>query len=387
MNPGSEQVPFSLALCVGGEVDAIQEAIDNGHLFADGPFTRRCEEWLEGWSGSQRALLTTSCTAALEMAAMLIEAGPGDEVIMPSYTFSSTANAFALRGATPVFVDIREDTLNLDETRLAEAVTPATKAVVPVHYAGVGCEMDRILEVAAAHELSVIEDAAQGILSTRRGEALGGLGRLGALSFHQTKDVTCGEGGALLVNDEDLVERADILRDKGTNRKQFFRGEVDKYTWTDLGSSYGLSDLNAAFLWVQLQAAERISAMRHQVWDRYHRAFEQLEEGGRLRRPVIPADCRHNAHIYYLLLPDPPARDALLRDLRAQNIHAVFHYVPLHSSPAGRRLGRAQGDLRVTDSVSKRIIRLPLFAGIRDDQVERVIEVVSEGVARRAHPA
>ncbi len=381
MSAGDELIPFNRPYGVGEEAESVQAAIDAGHLSADGPFTRHCEDWLQQWSGSPRALLTPSCSAALEMAAMLIGAGPGDEVIMPSYTFSSTANAFAMRGATPVFVDVREDTLNLDETLIAEAVTPATKAIVPVHYAGVACEMEPIVELAEEEGLAVVEDAAQGIVSTRKGKALGSLGgALGTLSFHETKDVTSGEGGALLVNDESLVERAEIMRDKGTNRQQFFRGQVDKYTWVELGSSWGMSDLNAAFLWVQLQAAERISQLRHRVWDRYHAAFEGLESEGRLRRPVVPPGCSHNAHMYYLLLPDRAGRDQLLDHLRAQQVYAVFHYVPLHSSPAGRKYGRAHGELSVTESASGRLLRLPLFADMQDDQVERVIEAVGGGL-------
>jgi len=383
MTPGPDHIPFNRAFSVGGEADAVSEAVDSAHLSADGEFSRRCERWLQDWSGSPRALLTPSCTAALEMAAILVEVGPGDEVIMPSYTFSSTANAFALRGATPVFIDIREDTLNLDETLVADAVTDRTRAIVPMHYAGVACEMEAIGELAAARDLAVVEDAAQGIMADRSGRALGSLGSaLGAISFHETKDVTSGEGGALLVNDEAFAERAEILRDKGTNRKQFFRGQVDKYTWVDLGSSYGMSELNAAFLWVQLEAAERITELRLHAWGRYHDAFAELEAQGRLRRPVVPEGCRHNAHMYYLLLPDQAARDALLDELRAADINAVFHYIPLHSSPAGERYGRAHGELPVTDGASSRIVRLPLFASISDEQLDRVIDSVREAVAR-----
>ncbi len=362
----------------------IQVAIDGGHLSSDGPFTTKCEEWIERWSGAHRALLVPSCTAALELAAMLIDAGPGDEVIMPSYTFSSTANAFALRGATPVFVDVREDTLNIDPHQVASAVTTATKAVVPVHYAGVACDMDEIRSLAAAHDIALIEDAAQGIMAGWGEEALGALGDIGALSFHETKDVTSGEGGVLLLNDARFVERAEILRDKGTDRKRFFRGEVARYTWVDLGSSYGMSDVSAAFLWAQLQVAERVTALRLDIWRRYHEAFEEMELKGLLRRPVVPDGCRHNAHMYYLLLPDPEVRDELLRDLNGQGISAVFHYTPLHSSPAGRRYGRTHGDLSLTEQLSQRLVRLPLFADMRHDQVERVAEAVDTAVLRLA---
>lgn len=369
-------VPFNRPFTTGAEAAAIQEGIEQGDLSADGMFSRRCAEWLERLTGST-CLLTPSCTAALEEAAMLIEVGPGDEVIMPSYTFSSTANAFVLRGATPVFVDIRRDTLNLDESLIADAVTPATRAIVPVHYGGVACEMDRVIEIANHHELRVIEDAAQGILAERGDKPLGSEGDLGAISFHDTKDLTCGEGGALLVNDPDLVERAEILQDKGTDRQRFFRGSVDKYSWVDIGSSYGMSNLNAAFLWAQFEAAERICGMRMKIWERYHQAFRELEESGLVRRPVVPPRCRHNAHLYYLLLPDAASRDSFLRAMGERGIQAVFHYVPLHSALAGRRYGRAHGELPVTDDVSGRIVRLPLWAGM-DKEVDRVIQAARE---------
>jgi dTDP-4-amino-4,6-dideoxygalactose transaminase len=384
---GPGHVPFNRAYSAGEEASAVQEAIEAGHLSADGPFSESCVQWLQDWSGSARVLLMPSCTAALETAALLAELGPGDEVIMPSYTFPSTANAVVLRGATPVFVDIRPDTLNLDEALIEDALTSSTRAILPVHYAGVGCEMGPILELAGDRGLSVIEDAAQGILASRGGRPLGSMGALGAISFHETKAVTSGEGGALLVNDESLVERAEIIRDKGTNRRQFFEGTVDKYTWVDLGSSYGMSDLNAAFLWVQLRAAAEITRMRLELWDRYQDAFAELEQRELVRRPVSPDGCEHNAHLYYLLLPSPEARAAFLRELRSAGVDAVFHYVPLHSAPAGTRFSRAHGELSVTDRVSSTVVRLPLWAGMEDAQQERVITVATEalsGAAARA---
>jgi dTDP-4-amino-4,6-dideoxygalactose transaminase len=377
------RIPFNRPFTVGTEFGFIQRAIDQGHLSGNGSFARSCEAWLERETGTMRALLTPSCTAALEMLAILAEIGPGDEVIMPSYTFVSTANAFVLRGAVPVWVDVRADTLNLDEARVEEAITPRTRAIAPVHYAGVGCAMDAIGEIAARHRLHVLEDAAQGVMASYGPEdrALGTFGALGALSFHETKNVTCGEGGALLVNDPALVERAEILQEKGTNRSAFFRGAIDKYTWTDIGSSFLLSEVNAAFLWAQLEHASEITARRLRLWDAYHEAFAPLEAEGRARRPIVPADCTHNAHMFYLLLPDRETRDDLIAQLSAAGVHAVFHYVPLHSSPAGRRYGRVRGDLSVTDDVSDRIVRLPLWPGLDDESLARVIDAVYAAIA------
>jgi dTDP-4-amino-4,6-dideoxygalactose transaminase len=323
-----------------------------------------------------------SCTAALEAAAILLDLAPGDEVIMPSFTFVSTANAFVLRGAVPVFVDVRGDTLNIDEDAVAEAVTSRTRAIVPVHYAGVGCEMGALMAIADHHGLRIVEDAAQGIMADYRGRPLGAMGDLGAFSFHETKNVTCGEGGALLVNAPDLVERAEVIRDKGTNRSRFLRGQVDKYTWMDLGSSFLLSDVNAAFLYGQLEAADAITQMRLDVWERYHAEFEELERDGLLRRPVVPDNCRHNAHMYYLLLPTAPRRHEFLSELKTWGVDAVFHYVPLHSSPAGLRHGRAAGRLWRTDDLSARLARLPLWPGMPDSAVERVVEAVHAAVGR-----
>jgi dTDP-4-amino-4,6-dideoxygalactose transaminase len=370
-------VGFNRPLRVGTEVAQIEQAISNAHLSADGPFTERCQTWLREWAGVSSALLVTSCTAGLELAALLMEVGPGDEVIMPSFTFVTTATSFVLRGATPVFVDIRPDTLNLNEELVGDAITSRTKAIVPVHYAGIACEMDEITALAAAHGVRTLEDAAQGLMATYKGRPLGSLGDLAAISFHETKNVTCGEGGALLIRDEGLVERAEILRQKGTNRSQFLRGQVDKYTWVDVGSSYAMSDLNAAFLWAQLTEARAITERRLAIWHRYHEALAACERRGLLRRPIVPAEHSHNAHMYYVLLPTAEMRDAALRDLNSQGVNAVFHYVPLHSSPAGLRYGRAVGPMTVTDEVSAGLMRLPLWAAMSEEAVDRVIECVT----------
>jgi dTDP-4-amino-4,6-dideoxygalactose transaminase len=371
------KIPFNRPYTTGREFDYIQQAIDNGHLSGRGPYDQLCTDWLEQRTGSHKAFLTGSCTQSLEMAAILAGVEAGDEVIMPSFTFVSTANAIAVRGGVPVFVDIREDTLNLDEERVEAAISGRTKAILPVHYAGVGCELDSICALARDRGLAVIEDAAQALMCSYRGKPLGGVGGMGCLSFHETKNVHCGEGGALLVNDSALAERAEIVQEKGTNRTQFFRGQVDKYTWVDVGSSFLTSEVNAAFLWAQLERAEEITRRRLDIWERYHERFEGLERAGRARRPVIPEDRTHNAHMYYLLLEDRPARDALIAGLAEQGIQAVFHYVPLHSSPAGRRLGRADAPLPVTESASDRLVRLPLWPGLPDEQVERIAEVTA----------
>jgi len=373
-------IPFNRPHAVGKEFGYIQEAINNAHLSGDGAFTRKCCKWLEEQSRSCKALLTPSCTAALEMAAILIGIQPGDEVIMPSYTFVSTANAFVLRGGVPVFVDIRPDTLNLDEMKIEEAITHRTKAIVAVHYAGVGCEMDTITAIAERHDLPVIEDAAQGMMSTYKGRPLGSLGCLAAMSFHETKNVICGEGGVLLINDPRWVEQALIIREKGTDRSRFFRGQTDKYTWVDIGSSYLLSEISAAFLWAQLEEAHALTHQRVKIWDRYHEAFAELERQHRLRRPVVSPECRHNGHMYYLLLPNPEARSVLLKSLNAAGINAVFHYIPLHSSPAGKRYGRPHGQLSQTNHLSDCLVRLPLWVGMTDGDVTRVVESVYHGL-------
>ncbi len=377
------RIPFNRAAVAGKELENIESAIAAGHLAANGPFTARCREWLEEQTGAKAALLVHSCTAALEIAAMLSEVGPGDEVIMPSYTFVSTANAFALRGAVPVFVDIRPDTFNLDIGRVEEAITERTRCVVPVHYGGVGCEMEALLDLAGERNLHVIEDAAQGLMASYGDRALGSLGSLATISFHETKNVTCGEGGALLVNDHSLLARAEVLREKGTDRSRFERGEVDKYTWRDLGSSYAMSELNAAFLYAQLEVAKSFTERRLAIWGRYHEAFEELERHGDARRPRVPPECAHNGHLYSLLLEDRETRDALISHLRELDIGAVFHYVPLHGSPAGRRLGRASGELPITEQVSARLVRLPLWPDLGEQQAE-VISAVGDffGAAR-----
>jgi dTDP-4-amino-4,6-dideoxygalactose transaminase len=383
------RIPFNRAYTTGFEIGYMSEAIRETRLSGNGPFSERCSRWLEERTGCVRAFMTHSATGALEMAALLGGIGPGDEVILPSFTFTSTANAVVLRGATPVFVDIRPDTLNVDERLVGDAITSRTHAIMPVHYAGVPCAMDEILDTARTHDLVVIEDAAQALGSTYRGRPAGGLGHLAAISFHETKNVMCGEGGALLLNDGGLLGSAEIAHEKGTDRRRFFRGEVDKYTWIDVGSSFALSELNAAFLWAQLEHADEIQQLRRRAWDLYHEALGPLEDAERLRRPVIPADCEHNAHLYYVLLPDDVDRAALLATLAAHEVDAVFHYIPLHSSPAGARYGRAAGLLPVTDSVSRRLVRLPLWAGMDERHVERVVEVLSSalGLARRPRRA
>ena len=358
------KIPFNKPYMTGRELSYIAEAHFNGMLAGDGPFTKRCHGWIEEKAGCAKALLTHSCTAALEMAALLLDIQPGDEVIMPSYTFVSTANAFVLRGGVPVFVDIRPDTLNIDENLIEAAITPRTKAIVPVHYAGVACEMDAIMDIAQRHNLLVIEDAAQGVMSSYKGKALGAIGHMSAYSFHETKNVISGEGGALLINDERFAERADIIREKGTNRSLFFRGQVDKYTWVDIGSSYLPSEILAAFLWAQLEDAEAITKRRMEVWQRYHDALASLEAAGKLRRPIIPEGCVQNAHMYYVLLDSLEQRTEVIKRLKAQGVNPVFHYVPLHSSPAGRKYGRTSGAMKYTDELSDRLLRLPLWLGI-----------------------
>ena len=374
-------VPFNRPHLTGNELDYISEAVANMHLSGNGPFSRRCCDWIVDETGCAGALLTHSATAALEMGVALLDIGPGDEVIMPSFTFVSTANAVVLRGGVPVFVDIREDTLNLDESLVEDAVTPRTRAVLPVHYAGVGCEMESLLEVADRHGLGVLEDAAQGITATWNGRALGSFGAVGALSFHETKNVTCGEGGALMVNDPALLERAEVVQEKGTDRSRFFRGQVDKYSWVDIGSSYLPSEINAAFLWAQLEQAAAITVARLRTWNAYHAAFEELEQAGTLRRPVVPDEAEHNAHMYYVLLPSLEERTEFIARLAERNVHAVFHYVPLHDSAAGRRYGRPHGRLERTNDLSDRLVRLPLWMGMTDGDVEQVVEAVHAALA------
>jgi len=367
-------ISFNQPSFAGNELEFVRKAQSSSQLAGDGSFTSECHNWLEDNINCRKALLTHSCTAALEMSALLLDIKPGDEIIMPSYTFVSTANAFALRGGVPVFVDFRPDTLNIDEKKIEDAITPKTKAIVVVHYAGVACEMNTILKIANKHNLAVIEDAAQGIMAKYNGTPLGSIGTFGCLSFHETKNIHCGEGGALLINDVRYVERAEIIREKGTNRSQFFRGQVDKYRWVDIGSSYLPGELTAAFLAAQLECAEEITQKRLNIWNKYHEIFQDLENTEKVRRPIIPKECQHNGHIYYLLLNKRYERDEILKKLRKFGVNAVFHYQPLHSSPAGIKHGRTQCTLDVTEDISERIIRLPMWIGF--DEHERVLEAL-----------
>lgn len=369
-------IPFNKAFTTGKELEYIEQALHSRQLAGGGPYTKKCAAWLQQSVHCHKALLTHSCTAALEMSALLADIQPGDEVIMPSYTFVSTANAFVLRGATPVFVDIRTDTLNIDETLIEAAITPRTRAIVPVHYAGIGCEMDTIMSIASKHGLLVIEDAAQGVMAGYKGRPLGSIGHLAAFSFHETKNIVSGEGGALLVNDTRFAERAEYLLEKGTNRSQFFRGQVDKYTWVDIGSSFLASELTAACLFAQLEAEESITQQRLRVWDQYHTAFAPLEQVCLLRRPIIPADCQHNAHMYYLLLPSLEKRADFIEQLKAKGISSVFHYVPLDSAPMGRKVSRNSGELTHTHDLSDRLVRLPLWVGV-EEHMDYIIEAVT----------
>jgi dTDP-4-amino-4,6-dideoxygalactose transaminase len=362
------QIPFNKPYMTGKELWYVSQAHANGHLAGDGEFTKMCNKWLEQHTGCAKALLTHSCTAALELAAILCELEPGDEVIMPSYTFVSTANAFVLQGAVPVFVDIRADTLNIDETKIEAAITTRTKVIAPVHYAGVGCDMDAIMDIANRHNLLVVEDAAQAVQANYKGRPLGSIGHLGTMSFHETKNIISGEGGALLVNDARFSEKAEIIREKGTNRSKFMRGQVDKYTWIEKGSSYLPSELVAAFLWAQMEEAEQITKRRLDLWHTYHQWLEPLEKAGKARRPVIPEECGHNAHMYYLLLPSLEERSSFIQQMSNLDVPCVFHYVPLHSSPMGERCGRASGDMSNTENLSERLVRLPMWVGLGEYQ-------------------
>lgn len=383
VNSMNSIIPFNTPYMTGRELEYIAQAHRNRHLAGDGEFTKKCHAWLQERTGSTKALLTHSCTAALEMAAILANVGPGDEIIMPSYTFVSTANAFVLRGAVPVFVDIRPDTLNIDEAKIESAITERTRAIAVVHYAGVACEMDAISSIARRHNLLLIEDAAQALASTYKDRPVGSLGQLGCLSFHETKNVISGEGGALLVNDPTLQLRAEVIREKGTNRTQFFRGQVDKYTWMDIGSSFLPSEIVAAFLWAQLEDANKILSARLAAWDTYHWSFEESEEDGLLRRPVIPSHCRHNAHMYYILLPHRVPRTRFIDQMRDNGVNAVFHYVPLHDSPAGRRYTRQSGDLPVTEDVAARLVRLPLWIGVDGLTVVKAVKAALASIRER----
>ncbi len=369
-------IPFNIPPYLGTETEYIREAIHNHKICGDGPFTKQCHHWLEEKTGTAKALLTTSCTHALEMAALLLDIKPGDEVILPSFTFCSTADAFVLRGAKLVFVDIRPDTMNIDETKIEDAITDKTVAIVPVHYAGVACEMDTIMDIAKRHNLKVVEDAAQAVMSSYKGQALGAIGDYGCYSFHETKNYSMGEGGALLIKDPAMTEKAEILREKGTNRSVFLRGQIDKYTWVDHGSSYLPSDMNAAYLWAQLLEADKINNDRLASWQTYYDAFEQLEQEGFVERPVIPEGCVHNAHMFYLKAKDLEERTALIDYLKKNDILAVFHYIPLHSAPAGVKFGRFHGEDVYTTAESDRLLRLPMYYGLKKNELNKIIDTV-----------
>ena len=371
-------VNFNIPPFVGKEMDYIRQAVENQKICGDGVFTKQCNAWLEQRFGAQKVLLTTSGTTALEMAALMCEFRPGDEVILPSFTFSSSANAFVLAGAKLVFVDVRPDTMNIDETKIEAAITERTKAICVVHYAGMACEMDTILDIAARHGLKVVEDAAQGVMSTYKGRALGTIGDFGAFSFHETKNYSMGEGGALLIRDRQFNEAAEIMREKGTDRARFFRGQVDKYTWVDYGSSYLPSDMNAAYLWAQLEQADAINNDRLASWNRYHEAFAPLEEAGLLVRPTGPEGCTHNAHMYYVKLWDLAERTDFIAFLKERGIQSVFHYIPLHSAPAGLKFGRFEGEDEFTTAESERLARLPLYYGLTEADQAQVIAAVQE---------
>ena len=372
-------IPFNAPPVVGTELDYMQSAMGSGKLCGDGGYTRRCQQWMEQRFHSAKVLLTPSCTASLEMAALLLDIQPGDEVIMPSYTFVSTANAFVLRGAKIVFVDVRPDTMNIDETLIEAAITDKTRAIVPVHYAGVACEMDTIMDIASRYNLFVVEDAAQGFESTYKGKALGTIGHLGAFSFHETKNITSGgEGGLLLINDERFIHRAEIIREKGTNRSQFFRGMVDKYSWVDIGSSYLPSELQSAYLWGQLEQAHTIQKARMQSWDVYCEILQPLAQKGVIELPIVPKDVTQNAHMFYIKVKDLDVRTALLERFKAQDIGAVFHYIPLHSAPAGLKFGHFVGEDIYTTKESERLIRLPLYYGISTEEIKQVCHVIEQ---------
>lgn len=375
-------IRFNIPPCTGNEFKYIQQAVANEKICGDGEFTKKCNEWMEKKTGTAKALLTTSCTHATELAAILADIKPGDEVIMPSYTFVSTADAFVLRGAKAVFVDIRPDTMNIDEKLIEDAITDKTKAIAPVHYAGVGCEMDTIMDIAKRHNLTVIEDAAQGIMSEYKGKALGTFGDFGAFSFHETKNFSMGEGGALVIRDAANIENAEIVREKGTNRAKFFRGQIDKYTWVEAGSSYLPSDMNAAYLYAQLEMADEITADRMKSWNTYNEQLKELADKGRIELPYIPSECKHNAHMFYLKCKDLEERSALISFLKENDILAVFHYIPLHNAPAGKKYARFNGEDKYTTKESERLVRLPLYYGLKNEDCEYVISKVKEFYAK-----
>ena len=371
-------IPFNMPPYVGTENNYIKKAIENHKICGDGEFTKKCSAWIEEKTGTKKGLLTTSCTHALEMAALLLDIKPGDEVIMPSFTFVSTADAFVLRGAKAVFVDIRPDTMNINEELIEDAITDRTKAIVPVHYAGVACEMDRIMEIAAKHGLAVVEDAAQGVMSSYKGKALGTIGDFGCYSFHETKNYSMGEGGALLIRDDARTEDAEIIREKGTNRSKFFRGQIDKYTWVNLGSSYLPSDMNAAYLWAQLEQAEEINENRLNSWTEYYNGLKDLADEGKIELPYIPGECVHNAHMFYIKAKDLEERTALIKYLKDNEINTAFHYIPLHSAPAGIKFGRFNGEDIYTTKESERLLRLPMYYQLTKEDRDKVIDKIRE---------
>jgi dTDP-4-amino-4,6-dideoxygalactose transaminase len=375
---GHFKIPFNRPCLVGNELEYIADVIQTGHASGDGAYTKKCQLLLEQALGVPRVLLTTSCTHALEMAALLLDIRLGDEVIVPSFTFVSTVNAFVLRGAQPIFIDIRPDTLNLDETQLERLITPRTKAIVPVHYGGVGCELDAIMKIAERHDIAVVEDNAHGLFGKYKGKYLGTFGCLATQSFHETKNFTCGEGGALLINDLQYIERAEIIREKGTNRSRFFRGEVDKYTWVDIGSSYLPSDILAAFLYAQLEAREQIQVKRRRIWEYYYEHLQDWAWEHGVRLPIVPADCEQSYHLFYLLMPDLKARTRLISHLKERGILSVFHYLPLHLSLIGERFGGKPGDCPVTEDISDRLVRLPFYNDLTREDQDKVIEATQE---------
>lgn len=374
---------FNVPPYTGKEIDYIKKAVENHKICGDGEFTKKDSEWIENKTGTSKCLLTTSCTHATEMAALLLDIKPGDEVIMPSYTFVSTADAFVLRGATPVFIDIRPDTMNIDENLIEDAITDKTRAIVPVHYAGVGCEMDKIMDIAKRHNLKVVEDAAQGIMASYKGKPLGTFGDFGAFSFHETKNFSMGEGGALLIRDKENIERAEIFREKGTDRSKFFRGQVDKYRWQDFGSSYLPSELNAAYLYAQLEEADTIQTARMARWNQYHEKLSPLAEQGRIQLPFIPDYCEHNAHMFYIKTKDMAERTDLINYMKSKDVLTVFHYVPLHSAPAGLKYGRFHGEDKYTTKESERLLRLPMYYSLTPDDCEYVADQVLNFYADR----
>lgn len=370
-------INFNVPPYVGSELNYIKQAVENHKICGDGVFTKKCNEWIEKKTGTQKALLTTSCTHALEMAALLCGIKQGDEIIMPSYTFVSTADAFVARGAKIIFVDIRPDTMNIDENLIEDAITDKTKAIVPVHYAGVSCEMNKIMEIAEKYNLYVVEDAAQGVMSEYHGKALGTIGDFGCYSFHETKNYSMGEGGALLIKDKNEIEKAEILREKGTNRSKFFRGQIDKYTWVGYGSSYLPSELNAAYLWAQLEVAEDINQRRLDIWNKYYNALKPLQESGYIELPTIPQGCKHNAHMFYIKAKNLEERTRLIAYLKSKDIMTVFHYIPLHSSPAGIEFGEFHGEDKYTTKESERLTRLPLYYGLKDNEINMIVEEIN----------